>query len=187
MTGVIARLLDWLRRVRGNVEVLMPPTDVRLRVPQSVLYRLRDLTKPKSRVEPLALLRVRYASEGTRSVLVAVGALSFPDSAYVPGPAGANFDTDWLVSVANREITENIGVMLVHSHGGSGLPKFSSIDDSTNRDVMASLAMGVDVAPYGAVVLSETGAYAVATISGRLETVEVVRVPDRLQFFEASI
>jgi hypothetical protein len=156
-------------------------------VPRSLLQQLREMTRPNARrPEPLALLRARYASEDAGNVIVGIGAIPFPDSAYVTGPAGANFDTDWLVRIANREIAVNIGLLLVHSHGGLGFPRFSGVDRRTNTHVMAPLAIGVEVAPYGALVLSDMHAAAVMTVANSLTVAEVIAVPDRLGAFEAS-
>jgi hypothetical protein len=186
----VRRLVDFIRRLLGLGEPAAPeapPAAARLHVPRSLLRQLREITQPNERrPEPLALLRARYASEEARNVVVGIGTIPFPDSAYVKGPAGANFDTDWLVRIANREIAMNVGLLLVHSHGGRGVPRFSGIDRRTNTHVMAPLAIGADIAPYGAMVLSETHATAVVTVINSLSVAEVIAVPDRLGAFEAS-
>jgi hypothetical protein len=152
----------------------------RLHVPRSLVNELRNVTAPDShRGEPLAFLRVRFASEESRTVMVGIGVLPFPDEAYVEGHAGANFDTDFAVDVANQQIAQNAGLLLVHSHGGNGMPAFSGIDARTNRDVMGSLAIGVTTAPYGALVLSDTDAHCVLAVDGALVTVKVIAVPDQ--------
>ncbi|MFZ1125731.1 MAG: hypothetical protein WAN59_11395 [Candidatus Baltobacteraceae bacterium] len=182
----IARWLAarFLTTARTSTEEL--PSTARLHVPRSVVTTLREITRPTPRcVEPLALLRARYASEGSRNVVVGVGTIPFPETAYVPGPAGANFDTDWLVGIANREIGANVGLLLVHSHGGRGTPGFSSVDRRTNAHVMAPLAIGINTAPYGAMVLSGDGANAVVTLDGILTPAEVIPVMDRLAGSEA--
>jgi hypothetical protein len=180
----IAKLLLWLvgvaRRPSAAAERAVTSPH-RLHVPRSLMYKLRNVSQPNvKRVEPLAFLRVRFASEGSRTVLVAIGVLPFPDEAYVEGPAGANFDTEWAVNVANQQIGGNVGLLLVHSHGGTGMPTFSGTDRSTNYSVMGALAVGVETAPYGAVVLSDTHARGVLATPKKLTDVKVIVVPDHL-------
>jgi hypothetical protein len=158
----------------------------RLHVPSSLLRQLRAITRPNAiRIEPLAFLFVRFASEETRTTIVGVGISAFPHEAYVEGHAGANFDTDFAVDVANQQIVRNTGLLLVHSHGGKGIPTFSGIDNRTNRDVMGSLASGVTVAPYGALVLSDDNSRCVIAAGGKMIEAKVVSVPDR--FGELSV
>ncbi len=153
----------------------------RLHVPRSLLRDMRRITAPSTRrSEPLAFFRVRFASEESRSVVVGIGILPFPEEAYLESYAGANFDTDFAVDVANRQITQNVGLLLVHSHGGKGMPTFSGIDKRTNRDVMGGLAMGISVVPYGALVLSDTDARCVLAVDEKMIEPKVVVVPDRL-------
>jgi hypothetical protein len=185
MIDVLLRLLPWLF---GSPQVTRSPDEraprvaaYRLHVPRSLFHALRRITaSDMRRGEPLAFLRVRFASEESRTVVVGIGVLPFPDQAYVEGHAGANFDTDFTVDVANQQITQNVGLLLVHSHGGKGIPTFSGIDDSTNCDVMGGLAMGIAVVPYGAVVLSETDARCVVAVDGKMVDAKVIAVPDRL-------
>jgi hypothetical protein len=133
----------------------------------------------EGRPEPLALLRVRYIGENERNIAVAVGAVPFPESAYRGAhDAVAAFDTQWLVRVANSELAFNAGIVLVHSHGGAGEPHFSAIDARTNRELMARLSIGVDTAPYGAMVLSNTSQHAVLAADGALRAVNVEIVYD---------
>jgi hypothetical protein len=155
------------------------PDRYRLHIPRSVIHELREVNCPNRRPEPLAFLRVRFASEDSRTVVVAVGVLPLPDEAYVEGPAGANFSTEWAIDVANAGISGNVGLMLVHSHGGVGMPMFSGVDARTNRSIMAMLAVGVETAPFGAVVLSDTDARCVLAVKGELTETKVIVMPDR--------
>ena len=184
MSSIIARFGD---RFRNRVQPRQPTPSskpsrrIRLHVPQTLLHEIQKALSPtKNRVEPLALLRVRYASESARDVVVATSFLAFPDEAYVDGPAGANFDTRWLVHTTNAGVPQNAGVLLIHSHGGRGKPGFSSTDQRTNRDIMAPLAIGVATIPYGALVLSDDTGMAVVTVDGRLVEADLIAVPDRL-------
>jgi len=184
VSSIIAHIRDRFRnRVQPQRPTLSPKPSrrTRLHVPQTLLHEIQKAVTPtKDRIEPLALLHVRYASEFVREVVVATGFVVFPEEAYVDGPAGANFDTRWLVRTTNAEVPQNAGVLLVHSHGGRGKPGFSSIDQRTNRDIMAPLAIGVATIPYGALVLSDDTGTAVVTVDGRLVEADVIVVPDRL-------
>jgi hypothetical protein len=183
MIGAILKVMAWLFGPSPTPVALPEPAAVltyRLHVPRSLIHQLREVTRPTvRRGEPLAFLRVRFASEDSRSVLVGVGVLPFPDEAYVAGPAGANFSTDWAVDVANEQIGTNVGLFLVHAHCGSGMPGFSSVDQRTNRSVMGALAFGIETAPYGALLLSDTHARCVLAVGRALVGVKVVVVPDR--------
>jgi hypothetical protein len=182
MIEAVLRFVAWLfgpPRSKAARPVAVEPDRYRLHIPRSVIHELRDVTRPHWRPEPLAFLRVRFASEDSRTVVVAVGVIPFPDEAYVDGPAGANFSTEWAIDIANAGIPENIGLMLAHSHGGVGMPMFSSIDARTNRSIMAALALGAESAPFGAVVLSETDARCVLAVVGGLTDARVIVVPDR--------
>lgn len=172
----IRRALDLLF---GRREDISPPRIPRINVPRSVLQRLMRLTRPTTRrVEPLALAIVRYASEDAQDVVVVVDCIAFADEAYVDGPAGANFDTRWLMSIANSRAASNAGLLLVHSHGGVGKPAFSATDRKTNNEVMATFAVGMATIPYGALVLSSDDYFAVVTMDGRLTPARVMIVPD---------
>jgi hypothetical protein len=115
-----------------------------------------------------------------RDVAVVIDVQPFPDEAYVEGPDGANFDTRWITRTANHWIRSNTGLLLVHAHGGSGRPVFSSTDRRTNRAVMARLGVGILTAPYGALLLSDNDAAAVLAISSRILDGVVQVVPDGL-------
>jgi hypothetical protein len=191
MMRVWAYFIDWLfdRRDAGTVPVERDHSvsSFRLHIPRSLMHALRKRTRATTvRLEPLVLLRVRYASERSTNTMVAVDAISFPDHAYVEGFAGANFDTSWVVERANEAITANAGLLLVHSHGGPGHPQFSLVDTRTNREVMAPLAVGAATVPYGAMVLSDVSAHAVIAVSGALHDVRVIVVADHLGAMELT-
>jgi hypothetical protein len=182
MIGAILKLVAWLFAPMPQKRAIEPVEEAayRIHVPRSLMHELRAITRPNhDRGEPLAFLLVRFASEDSYTILVGIEAVPFPDLAYVDGPAGANFDTEWAVKIANQQIGSNIGLLLVHSHGGAGMPGFSSVDQQTNRTVMGALAVGVKTAPYGAMVLSDTDARCVISKSRSLTNVKVVVVPDR--------
>ena len=184
MKALLERLPSWLRRSHPTV---LPPVGIRVNVPRSIMRRLRLTTQPTvTSREPLAFLLVRYASEDVRDVVVAFGVLPFVDEAYVDGDAGANFDTRWSIDVANKQIRRNAGLLLAHSHGGAGRPAFSRVDQETNVHVMVPLSYGVDVAPYGAIVLSNNDETAVVTVKGRLRRARIVIVADRVGALEAA-
>jgi hypothetical protein len=184
MLEIVVKLLDALFRPRHKSTLASTddaPREYRLHLPRSLMYELSEVTRPNfEHPEPLAFLRVRFATEVSKNVLVGIGVSPFPAEAYVDGDVGANFSTDWAVSVANAEMGSNVGLLLVHSHGGPGMPTFSGIDQRTNRSVMAALAIGIQSAPYGALVLSDTRARCVLAVERRLQELQVVVVPDRL-------
>jgi hypothetical protein len=185
----VFRFVGWLfgrPRVKEMPLVAPEPDRYRLHIPRSVALELREVTQPNHRPEPLAFLRVRFASEDSRTVVVAVSVVPFPNEAYVEGPAGANFSTEWAVDIANAGISNNVGLMLVHSHGGVGMPIFSGVDARTNRSIMAMLAVGVETAPFGAVVLSDTDARCVLAVNGALTETRVIEVPDRFSDLRTS-
>lgn len=174
MISLIRRLLGW--RLQPPCQ---PPSGIRINVPHSVIRALRSATTPRRGIrEPLAFLRTRYASEDATDVLVGIGVIPFEQDAYVAGDAGANFDTRWAVDVANFEIRSNIGLLLVHAHGGRGQPAFSGVDRTTNVEVMLPLSIGIPSAPYGALVLSDNDAFAVVAVGHRLADARVVAVAD---------
>ena len=184
MIGAIVKVMAWLFGPAPPTPVEVPePADVpiyRLHLARCLIQQLREVTRPTvRRGEPLAFLRVRFASEDSRTVLVGVGVSPFPAEAYVAGPAGANFSTDWAVDVANEQIGANVGLLLVHAHGGRGMPGFSGVDQRTNRTVMGALTFGIETAPYGALVLSDTHAHCVLAVGRTLVSVKVVIVPGR--------
>jgi len=149
----------------------------RLHITRATYQELHARVQPRiERGEPLALLLVRFAAE-SRQVLVAVGVIPMPETAYVSGPDGANFDTRAVVELANRHLASNTGILLVHSHGGVGRPDFGDIDRRTNTEIMAKLAIGIDTAPYGAMVLSRDSATIVAVRDGALVEADLVVVP----------
>jgi len=178
MIPKIAALLNLLFRPAEQRLRSPRPTIPRLHLPASTRRHLARQTRHRrDRSEPLALLRVRFASETQRSVIVAVGVIPFPNEAYAASNAGAAFSTRWLMEVANHELRSNAGLMLVHSHGGLGRPQFSAVDARTNCEVMGRLSIGVD-APYGAMALSSDDEAAVTAVDGHTRDANVVIVPD---------
>lgn len=175
MKNLFTRVRQWLSPPPAEV---VPDIQPVLRVPLTLRRMLASATRPREgRPEPLALLRVRYVGENERNIAVAVGVLAFPDSAYRGAhDAAAAFDTQWVIKMANSELAVNVGIVLVHSHGGAAEPRFSAIDSRTNRELMARLSIGIDTAPYGAMVLSNTSQYAVLAVAGvlRVANVEIV-------------
>ena len=167
------RALDWLRRLlsgrRGGPATLPVDAGRRLRLLPSTLRELRArLAFAPERPEPLALLVVRYASEGNRSVIVGVRVDAFPDDAYVDGPDGANFSVSCLMEALDRLAEINAGVLLCHMHGHAGKPRFSATDVRTNEEVMAKQRVFGPLFPYGALVVSDDDATAVVASSDDL-------------------
>jgi hypothetical protein len=113
MTNAVIRLIVWLFGARPTATVPVAAEDNRhrLHIPQSLINKLRELTRPQHRPEPLAFLKARFASEKSRRVVVAIGVLPFPDEAYIDGPAGANFRTEWAIDLANAGIPDNVGCL----------------------------------------------------------------------------
>lgn len=157
-----------------------PLVGTRIHVPLTLRRQLAALTSPRpGRPEPLAVLRARYASEAQFRVVVGVGASPIPEHAYIDASdAGAAFDTRWLVAAANRELRSNVGLFVVHSHLGCGVPKFSGVDSRTNRQVIGRLSIGIDTAPYGAIVLSDDSEAAIVARAGRVHSAQVVVIAD---------
>ncbi len=154
------------------------PKGYRLNIPGALVPVLRALTAPTmDRSERLALLSARYASEAADDVVVAIAVHEFPDEAYVTGTAAANFDTNWVMGIADSIADSNSGLLLVHRHGGAGKPSFSAVDASTNRDVMKALSIGMETMPFGALLLSADDYSAVCTVRGRLVPLDVNVVP----------
>ncbi len=184
MIAAILKLVEWLFGQLTKKRTTVSPFEeapYRIHVPRSLMHEMRNITRPnEKRGEPLAFLLSRFASEDSRTILVGIEAIPFPDCAYIDGPAGANFDTEWAVKIANEQIGANVGLLLVHSHGGKGMPDFSSVDQQTNRTVMGALAIGIRTAPYGAIVLSDTDARCVLSVARASMIVRVIVVPDRL-------
>lgn len=180
--------IAWVMRLlRIVAQAERPARYPRLRITRSMLHALHRATMPTAtNGEPLAFLRVRYASETAMDVIVAVDVLAFPLEAYVDGFAGANFDTDWAIQCANVSGRSNAGLFLAHRHGGIGKPNFSSVDRKTNLTVMVPLSYGMPTMPYGAMVLSNTDATIVLSVNGRLEEVRLEIVADALGRFEVT-
>ncbi len=190
MIHALMRAVEWIfgpLPARTTSSPINEPNHYRLNMPQSLIYELREATRPTDRrPEPLAFLRVRFASEDSRMVAIGIRVMPFPEDAYVGGPAGANFSTEWAFDVANAGIPDNLGLMLVHAHGGEGMPMFSNVDMRTNRSIMATLAIGAESAPFGAVVLSDTDAHCVLAVPDGLTSMRVIVVPDRFGELKVS-
>ncbi len=182
------RFIAWLLKLLWIAkQPEQPARRLRLRITRSLLHALHRATMPTAtNGEPLAFVRVRYASENATDVIVAVAVLPFPAGAYVDGFASANFDTDWTIQFANASARSNAGIFLAHRHGGSGKPDFSSVDRKTNLTVMVPLSCGMPTIPYGAIVLSDTDATIVLAVTGRLVEVRLEIVADALGRFEVT-
>lgn len=180
------KIIEWLRDL-FRVASERPPRRLRLRVTRALMHALRSATMPTpSNGEPLAFLRVRFASENVTDVIVGIEVLPFPHHVYVDGFAGANFDTGWAIRCANESARSNAGIFLAHRHGGTGKPAFSSVDCTTNLTVMAPLSYGLPSIPYGAIVLSDTDATALVAVNGTLLDVQLEVVADALGRLEVT-
>jgi len=138
---------------------------------------VRDLRNAVSnqpdRLEPLALLWARYASEDNDNVVVAVAVQPFAADAYVRGPNGANFDVNWLMAAMNVAGEANAGTIICHQHAHAGKPAFSSVDNKTNEQIMAKQPIVSPWLPYGAMVLSNDDFHAVMACRNGLQEFDV--------------
>ncbi len=77
MIDAVLRFVAWLfgpEQPKAVRPVAAGPDHYRLHLPRSVIYELHEVTRAnRRRPEPLAFLRVRFASEDSRTVVVAVG------------------------------------------------------------------------------------------------------------------
>ena len=139
-------------------------------------------TATPDKPEPLALVWLRQTSEVSPDVIVVVKVEPFPDSAYVDGPDGANFDVAWLVEAAARIGRCNAGLALAHMHGNKGRPRFSSVDQRTNRSIIRKLALMDQHLPYGAILLSKDAISAQLESSNGSVPLETIVAPEATRF-----
>lgn len=164
-----------------------PSRVLNVRIPRSLMQQLHRITQPTETLpEPLALAVVRYASEDSPDIIVVSDIIAFADSAYVEGPAGANFDTRWLLNVVNNLAPLNAGILLVHNHGGRGKPSFSRTDQETNREVIGAIAWGMPTIPYGAMVMSSDNRTAIIAHTLGFKDASVSIGSDRLGRLDCS-
>ena len=172
---MIVRTL-WRRLLssRGAAVVDNTPRRARLHVLPSTLHELRTVVSARpGRIEPLALLWVRYVSEDNRDIVVGVKVEAFADNAYVDGPNGANFDVHWLMGALDVAARSNAGALLCHEHGHRGKPAFSHVDRWTNESIMAKQRHVNEGLPYGALIVSLDDALGVLAGANGLHRVDV--------------
>lgn len=116
---------------------------------------------------------VLRASKALR--LLAVDFLVPPREAYQQrGLAKAELTPDFVASLAKRARREELGIVFVHSHPGSGIPRFSPTDDKGEKHLAAFLHRRLPDSTHASLVVSK-GGYT-ARVLGTNDSIRVVEV-----------
>jgi hypothetical protein len=136
--------------------------NIRFKITRPLLAGIRaDLSRP----HPFAHERVGFIAAGLTAahdtlLILARGYRPVEDDGYLHTDAvGAMMSAETIRQARQWAMDAQLAIFHVHSHGGSGIPRFSSIDARENAKFVPNF---VSVAPnsvHGAIVLSDTAAF----------------------------
>ena len=136
--------------------------NVRFKITTSLLTAVRtDLRRP----HPFAYERVGFLSAGmsTSSDGLLVLAREYRpvrDDEYLPDPSvGAMMGPDAIRRALQWAMQDAVALFHVHTHGGQGIPKFSSVDLRENAKFVPDFFKVAPQCAHGAIVLSDTAAH----------------------------
>ena len=135
--------------------------NIRFKITAELLAKIRaDLHRPHQfAAERVGFISVGMASSRDGIVLLAQGYRAVAEEDYVPddavpvmmGPGAIRKAMQWA-------LTNKVGIFHVHTHGGTSIPFFSSIDLQESAKFVPSFLNVAAERAHGAIVLSETAA-----------------------------
>ena len=166
-----------------------------LRIPSVLLSRMRDDLK---RPHPFAYERVGFISCRPAIIDGGIGLFAFSyepveDENYIQNDSvGAMIGPGAFrraLEIAFNEAQQDISILHVHSHYGSGLPWFSPTDEEESAIFVPNFFHAAPYVPHGALVLSRTHAAGAVWLKEDgspipFEGVSAVGAPTQVSFYE---
>lgn len=134
---------------------------IRFKITSALLATIRiDLRRP----HPFAHERVGFIAAGLAAahdelLIVAREYRPIRDDEYLNDPrVGAMMSAEAIRSARQWAMDERVAIFHVHTHGGSGIPRFSGTDVTENAKFVPNFTSVAPHAVHGAIVLSDTAA-----------------------------
>ncbi len=142
---------------------------VQIRIPFGLGARLRQIVNRRGEHEYVAFGLVTHAHVGVADVLLLREIMELDESDYVPAPDhGGAWRGIANVPIIVRAVDDQLGVLLVHAHPGTGATSLSGDDEQSARRLIPMFQQRVPARPHGSIVISAT--HAAGTVSMPHET-----------------
>ena len=135
---------------------------IRLKITSALLDAVRqDLARPHAfALERVGFLKAGLAVSESDCVILVHSYSPVEDGNYLEDRSvGAMMGPHAICKAMATAFEHGVALFHVHSHGGRGIPQFSSIDIRENRKFVPDFFKVRPERPHGAVVLSNTSAY----------------------------
>ena len=136
--------------------------NIRFKITQRLLDTIRaDLRRP----HPIAHERIGFVTAGLAAaydelLILARDYRPVDDAQYLDDKSvGAMIDASAIRTARQWAMNSRSAIFHVHSHGGRGIPGFSSVDDRENAKFIPNFVSVAPFAVHGAIVLSDTAAF----------------------------
>jgi hypothetical protein len=131
-------------------------SEFELRLPWRLGEELRASLERPGRMERVTLALAGVSHRGNMPVLVPFALRSVPDDQYVASQGcAAAFSHRFIVSVWNEAASMGASVLLFHSHGGSGRPSLSRVDERSFEQLSRVFIQEFGHLALGSIVLSD--------------------------------
>jgi hypothetical protein len=126
---------------------------------------LRGIRADLRRRHPFAHERVGFVAAGLAAahddlLILARDYRPLDDSEYLPDPSvGAMMSPEAIRAARQWAMDERAAIFHVHTHGGQGIPSFSSVDIRENAKFIPNFVSVAPHAVHGAIVLSDVAAF----------------------------
>ena len=135
---------------------------IRLKITSALLDEVRrDLARPHAFAhERVGFLKAGLAISKCDCAILVHSYAPVADDDYLKDPSvGAMMGPHAIGKAMAAAFEDVVALFHVHSHGGRGIPRFSSVDLRENRKFVPDFFKVRPQRPHGAVVLSDTYAY----------------------------
>lgn len=142
-------------------------TDLEIRVPYHLVPALLDGVQYRHGRESVVFGLVSHARVAGRYLLLVRSTHLLPDEAYVADARhGAKWSGGAMLPILNQALGESLGVVLFHTHGGSGRVGLSSDDLQSAERLLPTFENLIPERPHGSVVFNERSATGVFVLPG---------------------
>lgn len=142
-------------------------TDLEVRVPYHLVPALLDGVQYRHGRESVVFGLVSDARVAGRHLLLVRSIHSLPDGAYVPDAQhGAKWSGGAMFPILNHALDQKLGVVMFHTHGGSGRVGLSTDDLQSAHRLLPTFENLIPERPHGSVVFNQTSATGVFVLPG---------------------
>lgn len=132
----------------------MNPIDsTEIRIPSSLGIFLRKAVLSRKRREPVVFALVSHTYLYHKVVLLVRKIIQLPNEAYFPtSQHGTKWHGSSMLSILNKALEENLGIVLFHSHPHSGLVGLSTDDRQSAMELLPVFQNLIPLRPHASVV-----------------------------------